>query len=61
VSDYTVIISALPENDGGGYSAEVQELPGCAAHGETREEALDNVEEAVLSWLAMARKLRRIN
>ena len=34
--------------------AEVPELPGCTAHGETKAEALANADEAVQLWLDTA-------
>ena len=36
------------------YIAEVKELPGCIAHGNTRQEALTNVEIVISNWLAVA-------
>jgi predicted RNase H-like HicB family nuclease len=33
------------------YVAEVPELAGCAAHGQTQSEALANVNEAIELWL----------
>ncbi|PKL18215.1 MAG: hypothetical protein CVV49_07105 [Spirochaetae bacterium HGW-Spirochaetae-5] len=36
------------------YIAEVPELPGCMAHGETEETALSNVKEAILLWIETA-------
>lgn len=33
------------------YLAEIPDLPGCMAHGETEEEALQNVEEAAELYL----------
>ena len=38
------------------YIAEVKELPGCIAHGNTRQEALTNVETVISNWLAVADK-----
>ena len=35
----------------GGYWAEVPSLPGCASQGETPEEAMSNVKEAIDLWL----------
>lgn len=32
------------------------ELAGCTAHGETREETLQNVQEAMRHWIDMARE-----
>jgi predicted RNase H-like HicB family nuclease len=39
--------------------AEVPELPGCAADGETYQEALANVEVVVDQWIETARQLGR--
>ena len=36
----------------GGYWAEVPALPGCATQGETMEELMANVHEAIAGWLA---------
>ena len=53
---YKVMIEPLSEEDGGGYLATVPELPGCMSDGETRAEALANVEDAIATWLHCARK-----
>ncbi len=39
----------------GGFWAEVPALPGCATQGETREELLANVHEAVEGWLTVSK------
>jgi predicted RNase H-like HicB family nuclease len=36
------------------YIAEVPELSGCMAHGDSREAALSNVKEAMMLWLEVA-------
>ncbi len=36
------------------YLAEVPELPGCLAHGDTYESALASVKEAIQLWLDTA-------
>lgn len=41
------------------FVAEVPELPGCMAHGESQESALANVNEAVALWIATANELGR--
>ena len=41
------------------YIAEVPELPGCAADGETRQEALSAVETVIAEWIETARGLGR--
>ena len=40
--------------DDGRYIAEVPELPGCMADGETRVEVLNNVETIISEWLETA-------
>ncbi|GFP39777.1 type II toxin-antitoxin system HicB family antitoxin [Candidatus Hakubella thermalkaliphila] len=41
----------LEEERDGGYSIYVPALPGCASQGETREEALANIREAIELYL----------
>jgi len=41
----------LEPSDDGGYTAFVPALPGCISEGDTREEALSNIEEAVKLYL----------
>lgn len=38
------------------FVAEVPELPGCMAHGETKQVALTNVDEAIELWIATAKE-----
>ena len=45
---YTVILQR--ESDGG-YVASVPALPGCVSQGDSREEALKNIEEAIELYL----------
>lgn len=51
---YSVMIS-WSEKDVA-FIARVPELPGCAAHGETHEEALAEAQEAIALWLSTARE-----
>jgi antitoxin HicB len=53
--DYPVKIERLPPEDGGGYLATVPLLPGCMSDGETPEEALRNVQDAISAWIDAAR------
>jgi predicted RNase H-like HicB family nuclease len=46
--DLEVIIHEAEE---GGYRAEVPLLPGCATQGDTFEELLQNLYEAIEGWL----------
>jgi predicted RNase H-like HicB family nuclease len=41
------------------FIAEVPELPGCAADGPTRQEALTNVETVIAEWMETAKELGR--
>ena len=38
------------------YVAEVPELPGCMAHGDTHESALANANEAIQLWIDTAQE-----
>jgi predicted RNase H-like HicB family nuclease len=46
-------------NEDQAFIAEVPELPGCAADGETYQEALQNVEIVMQEWIETAKELRR--
>ena len=54
--EYAVRIERLAESDGGGYLATVPDLPGCMSDGETPEEALKNVKDAIASWIEAAKE-----
>ena len=41
----------LEASDDGGYTVTVPALPGCISEGETREEALKNIREAIDLYL----------
>lgn len=43
----TAVYEEVPEPDGGGYVAHVEELPGAISEGDTLEEAHDNLRDAV--------------
>ncbi|MER2264161.1 type II toxin-antitoxin system HicB family antitoxin [Methylobacterium oxalidis] len=54
---YPIVITPLAVDDGGGFAATVPDLPGCMSDGETPEEALHNVLDAIDSWIEMAQEL----
>ena len=51
---YEVII--YWSNEDNAFIAEVPELPGCMAHGETPEKALKNAKEAIQLWIDTAKE-----
>ena len=57
--EYTVIVEPLSAEDGGGFIATVPDLPGCMSDGETPEEALANVQDAIATWMEAATDLGR--
>jgi predicted RNase H-like HicB family nuclease len=56
---YPVIVSPLSDADGGGFAATVPDLPGCMSDGDTPEEAIANVQDAIDMWLEAARDAGR--
>ena len=54
---YEVILYWSSEDDA--FIAEVPELPGCAADGATRQEAIANVEVVIEEWCETAKQLGR--
>jgi predicted RNase H-like HicB family nuclease len=57
MSKYEVII--YWSKDDQAFIAEVPELPGCAADGDTYQEALANVETVIQEWIETAKDLGR--
>lgn len=41
-----------PDFEDGGYVAEVPSLPGCISEGDTKDEALANIREAIRGYIA---------
>ena len=50
---FTVIIE---RQDEGGYSVTVPALPGCVSEGETKEEAIKNIKEAIELYLEVLKE-----
>ena len=44
-------------DDDQAYVAEVPELPGCAAHGDTPDAALRNSQDAIALWIETAKRV----
>jgi antitoxin HicB len=60
VFDYAVTVQPLPERLGGGYYAQVPDLPGCMSDGETPQEAFANAQDAIACWIEMAHEIGRV-
>jgi predicted RNase H-like HicB family nuclease len=56
-SRYEIIIFWSDEDHA--FVAEVPELPGCMADGNTYQEALSNAEQIIQEWIATAKELGR--
>ncbi|MDA8143869.1 MAG: type II toxin-antitoxin system HicB family antitoxin [Thermoplasmatales archaeon] len=50
---YTVILEPQEE---GGYTVTVPALPGCISEGDTREEAIENIKDAISGYIESLRK-----
>ncbi|MCL7395775.1 MAG: type II toxin-antitoxin system HicB family antitoxin [Thaumarchaeota archaeon] len=46
----------LERDEDGFYVAQVPELPGCISQGKTREEAIENIKDAVRGYLENLKK-----
>lgn len=51
---YRITLRPLGPKDGGGWLAEVPELPGCMSDGDTPQQAIENVMDAITCWLEAA-------
>lgn len=51
--NYEVVLIPAEE---GGYTAVAPALPGCISEGDTEEEALENIKDAIQGWLVVARR-----
>ena len=47
----------MPSEEGGGFLATVPDLPGCMSDGETPEQAITNVQDAIAAWIEAAQDL----
>ena len=57
MTKYEIILYWSAKDDA--FIAEVPELPGCAADGDTRLQALEKVETVIQEWIETARELGR--
>ncbi|MBM4183890.1 MAG: type II toxin-antitoxin system HicB family antitoxin [Gemmatimonadetes bacterium] len=54
---YEIVLSWSDEDRA--FIAEVPELPGCAADGQSQQEALENVAVIIDEWIEMAKAMGR--
>jgi predicted RNase H-like HicB family nuclease len=57
--EFEVDIVPLSAADGGGFMALAPELPGCRSDGETPQEALENIYDAISCWIEAAQEMGR--
>lgn len=56
--EYPIVIEKDPE--AGGYVVFCPTLKGCVSQGETEEEALDNIKDAIKTYLESVEDLKRL-
>lgn len=57
--EYPVVIEKDPE--AGGYVVYCPTLKGCVSQGETEQEALENIKDAIKTYLESIEDLKRLN
>ncbi len=57
--EYPVVLRPLAAEHGGGWIALVPDLPGCMSNGDSADEALRNVKDAIEEWKDAAVRLGR--
>jgi len=55
-ADYAMVLTHAANGGGPGWTATIEELPGCEAHGPTPEDAAAAARTAVEGWLREAQK-----
>ena len=51
-SRYSILLSPIKDDLGGGWMALHPELEGCTSDGETIEEAIENLKDAKKEWMS---------
>ena len=57
--DFGIRLTPLSDADGGGFAAIAPELPGCRSDGDTPQQALDNIYDAIACWIEAAQEMGR--
>jgi predicted RNase H-like HicB family nuclease len=47
----------FPDHEDGGWVAEVPSLPGCISQGDTRQEAIASIRDAIATWIDGAQQV----
>ena len=50
LENYSINISTIPNEEGGGYLASIPDCPGCIADGDTIDEAIAEIQDAFEAW-----------
>ncbi len=58
--EYPILVAPLSDEDGGGFAATVPDLPGCMSDGDTPEQAVTNVRDAIAMWIEAANEMGRM-
>jgi antitoxin HicB len=58
--EYPIMVEPLPAEEGGGFMATAPDLPGCMSDGETPEEAVSNIQDAITAWIEAAHDLGHV-
>ncbi|MCL2557915.1 MAG: type II toxin-antitoxin system HicB family antitoxin [Treponema sp.] len=48
---YHIVIRRIADESGAYYFATVQEFDGCMSHGDSHEEAFENIHDAMAGWI----------
>ena len=55
--EHPIVVEPLPVEEGGGFLAIAPDLPGCMSDGATPEEAVSNIQDAIVAWIEAAQDL----
>jgi antitoxin HicB len=58
--EYPIVVEPLRIEEGGGFLATAPDLPGCMSDGATPEEAVSNIQDAIIAWIEAARALGHV-
>jgi len=50
---YKIVLEPAEE---GGYTVYAPSLPGCISEGDTKEEAIENIKEAIKGWIEVSKQ-----